>query len=216
MSILRKSERKVSARDQINIRGVQDGVLMLPKHQYRLVMEVSSVNFELKSEDEQDALIDTYESFLNSLPCAVQILVRLRELDMSGYLENLNVMRGKETEAVYRNQIDAYSEFVQGLVADNRILSRHFYVVLPAHADELAAAKEQLQTNADLVAKGFMRLGMRTRQLGSLEVLDLFQSFYNPAQAKAQPITDKVAQLLSSEYVRASLSKPTKNQVSTT
>lgn len=205
MSILRKSERKVSAREQIQIRGVQDGILMLPKHEYRLIMEVSSVNFELKSEDEQDALIDTYESFLNSLPCAVQILVRLRELDMSTYIDNLKTMRSKEKEEVYQNQIDAYSEFVQGLVADNRILSRHFYVAIPIHADEFAAAKEQLQNNADLVTKGFMRLGMRTRQLGSLEVLDLFQSFYNPTQAKAQPITDKVARLLNSEYVRSSV-----------
>jgi len=168
-----------------------------------MVLEVSSVNFELKSEAEQDALIDTYESFLNSLPCAVQIIVRLREMDMSNYLADLKATRASEKEAIYRDQIDAYSEFVQSLVADNRILSRHFYAVLPYSADDFATAKEQLLGNADLVAKGFMRLGMRTRQLDSLEVLDLFHSFYNPAQAKSQPITERVVQLLNSEYVRS-------------
>jgi hypothetical protein len=203
VSILRKSDRKASAREQINIKGVQDGVLMLPRHEYRLVLEVSSVNFELKSEAEQDALIDTYESFLNSLPCAVQIIVRLREMDMSGYLTDLQQRRINEQEPAYQNQIDAYSEFVQSLVADNRILSRHFYAVLPYTADDFATAREQLLGNADLVAKGFMRLGMRTRQLESLELLDLFHSFYNPAQAKAQPITDRVVQLLNNEYVRS-------------
>lgn len=202
MFILQKPKRKAPAREQINIKGVQDGVLMLAKHEYRVVLEVSSVNFELKSEEEQDALIDTYESFLNSLPCAVQIIVRLREIDMSGYLADLKEKRAHESEPVYQNQIDAYSEFVQSLVADNRILSRHFYAVLPYSAEEFATAKEQLMVNADLVAKGFMRLGMRTRQLGSLEVLNLFHSFYNPVQAKAQPLTDRVAQLLNSSYVR--------------
>ncbi len=205
MSILRKSNSKTSARTQIDIRGVKDGILMLPCNQYRLLMEVSSINFELKSEDEQDALIDTYESSLNSLPCAVQILVRMRELDMTSYLDNLKSLKNEEKEDIYKDQIDTYSEFVQGLVADNRILSRHFYVVLPISADEFMSAKEQLLNNADLVTKGFMRLGMRTRQLNSLEVLDLFQSFYSPSAAKSQPITTKVAALLNSDYTRSAV-----------
>src|SRR5476651_1863793 len=184
--MLPKFTHKASSRRQINIRGVRDGILMLPHDQYRIVMEVSSVNFELKSEEEQDALIDTYQSLINSLPCAVQVLVRIRELDMSHYLESLGARRDSETEVVYQNQLQAYSEFVQTLVADNKILSRHFYVVLPYSAsgkDAFDEATEQLMLNFDLVRKGFMRLGMQTRMLESLEVLDLFHSFYNPAQA---------------------------------
>ena len=202
MSILQKSNKKTSAREQINIKGVQDGVLMLPHNQYRVVLEVSSVNFELKSEDEQDALIDTYEGFLNSLPCALQVIVRIRELDMTKYLADLNNRLKDEQEEIYQAQIRNYSEFVNDLVANNRILSRHFYVVIPYTADDFATAKEQLIVNSDIVGKGFTRLGMRTRQLGSLEILDLFQSFYNPAQAKNQPITERVVQLLNSSYTR--------------
>lgn len=203
MSILQKS-KKASARQQINIRGVKDGILMLPRNQYRMVFEVSSVNFELKSEEEQDALIDTYESFLNSLPCPLQIVVRIRELDMSKYLTDLQARLADEKEKIYQDQINNYSNFVQSLVADNKILSRHFYVVLPfANKDgDFTAAKEQLTINGDIVSKGFMRLGVRTRQLESLEILDLFQSFYNPEQAKMQPITERVVHLLSSSFVR--------------
>lgn len=202
MSILQKSNKKTSAREQINIKGVQDGILMLPHNQYRVVLEVSSVNFELKSEDEQDALIDTYEGFLNSLPCALQVIVRIRELDMTKYLADLNNRLKDEQEEIYQAQIRNYSEFVNDLVANNRILSRHFYVVIPYTADDFVTAKEQLIVNSDIVSKGFTRLGMRTRQLGSLEILDLFQSFYNPAQAKNQPITERVVQLLNSSYTR--------------
>jgi hypothetical protein len=205
VSILQKSNKKTSSRQQINIKGVRDGILLLPRNQYRVVLEVSSINFELKSEDEQDALIDTYESFLNSLPSPLQILVRTRELDMSKYLADLETRTAEEKEEIYQSQLQNYSEFVQELVADNKILSRHFYVVLPYEAsgrDAFLTAKEQLSLNADIVAKGLMRLGMQSRQLNSLEILDLFQTFYNPAQAKRQPITDQVVQLLSSAYVR--------------
>lgn len=202
MSILQKSNNKASARQQINIKGVKCNMLLLPRNQYRAVIEVSPVNFELKSEEEQDALIDTYESFLDSLPCPLEIVVRIRKLDMDKYLADIHDLLSEEKEPVYRDQIENYTEFVQGLVADNRILSRHFYVVLPYAAAEFETAKEQLSLNVDMVGKGLMRLGMRTRQLTNLELLDLFHTFYNPAQAKRQPISDQVAELLNSSYIQ--------------
>lgn len=202
MSTLQKSAKKTSARQQINIKGVRGNMLLLPHDQYRAVIEVSPVNFELKSEEEQDALIDTYESFLDSLPCPLEIVVRIRELDMDKYLAETQELLHDEREEIYRSQIKNYTEFVQGLVADNKILSRHFYVVLPCNARDFDTAKEQLSINADIVSKGLHRLGMRTRQLSNIELLDLFHTFYNPAQAKRQPISDQVAELLNNSYIR--------------
>ena len=202
MSILQKSNKKTSARQQINIKGVRGNMLLLPQDQYRVVIEVSPVNFELKSEEEQDALIDTYESFLNSLPCPLEIVVRIRELDMDKYLADIKGLLEGEQEEIYRNQIENYTEFVQGLVADNKILSRHFYVVLPYTAKDFDTAKEQLSLNADMVSKGLSRLGIQTRQLTNIELLDLFHTFYNPTQAKRQPISDHVAELLNNSYIR--------------
>lgn len=202
MSILQKSNKKTSARQQINIKGVRGNMLLLPHDQYRVVIEVSPVNFELKSEEEQDMLIDTYESFLNSLPCPLEIVVRIRELDMDKYLADIKSLQEGEQEEIYRNQIQNYTEFVQGLVADNRILSRHFFVVLPCTSRDFDTAKEQLALNADMISKGLGRLGMQTRQLTNIELLDLFHTFYNPAQAKRQPIRDQVAELLNNSYIR--------------
>ncbi len=202
MSILQKSKKKASARQQINIKGVRGNMLLLPRNRYRVVIEVSPVNFELKSEEEQDALIDTYESFLDSLPCPLEIVVRIRELDMDKYLSDIQELLSEEKEAIYRDQIENYTEFVQGLVADNKILSRHFYVVLPYTARDFDTAKEQLSLNADMVSKGLARLGIQTRRLTNIELLDQFHTFYNPTQAKQQPISDQVAELLNNSYIR--------------
>ena len=205
MPIFEKSKAKTSARNQIGINGIREDILLLPGGQYRLILEVSSLNFELRSEDEQDALIDTYEAFLNALPCRLQILVRIRELDIDNYLADLRARMSDEEEAIYQEQLTDYCEFVQDLVVNNRILSRHFYVVIPASvhgSDAFETAKEQLHLNSDLVSRGFQRLGIQTRQLESLEVLDLFHSFYNPGQAKRQPISERVVELLNSAYVQ--------------
>lgn len=204
MSLLRKSSNRISARRQINLKGVRDGILSLPNNQYRLVLQTSSINFELRSEAEQDALIETYQSFLNSLGSPLQIIIRAKELDMDKYLSDFQTRLQAETEEVYRTQIASYSEFVAKLVTSNKILARQFYIVLPHTAKDSTdfdLIREHLALSADIVGKGLGRLGMRTRQLSSLEVLDLFYSFYNPAQAKLQPITDQTMQMLKESYL---------------
>jgi hypothetical protein len=204
VSALLKSNKKQSSRRQINIKAVQEGILVLPNDRYRVVLEASSINFELKSDAEQDGIIQAYQSFLNSLPCPVQILARIRELDMQKYLEDFRQASAAEEESIWREQIENYTEFVQGLVSTNKILSRRFYIVIP-HADKDAggfeAAQEQLALTSDIVAKGLSRLGIQTRQLTSLEVLDLFYSFYSPRQAKQQPLTLQTMQLLKESYL---------------
>lgn len=204
MFALQKSKSKTSARNQIAIKGVRDGILMLPNNEYRAVLQVSSLNFELRSEEEQDAIIDIYESFLNSVGSSLQILVRTREIDMDKYLEDLRERLDGEAEPIYRTQLQNYDEFIRSLITNNKILTRHFYIIVsyrpPSKAD-FELAKEQLNIKLDIVAKGIKRLGMSTEQLTSLEVLDLFYSFYSPTQAKMQPLTEQALQLIHTALV---------------
>ncbi len=204
MSVLQKSRTKSSSRAQIAIKGVRDGILLLPKNQYRVVLQVSALNFELKSETEQDAIIDTYENFLNSLGTNLQILIRTREIDMDRYLEDLTDRLKGESEKIYQKQLRNYDEFIRSLITTNKILTRHFYLIIPYKADnktEFELIKEQLNLKVDIVSKGMTRLGMHTRQLDSLEILDLFYSFYNPVQAKIQPLTEQALQLIHTALV---------------
>lgn len=203
MFLLKKSNSKQSSRRQIDIKGVRDGILILPNNKYRSVLQISSVNFELKSEAEQDALIDTYQSFLNSLATSLQIVVRIREMDMDKYLDDFNARMLQEDEQIYKDQVQNYTEFVRSLITKNKILSRHFYVVLPFDGKEkdFGVIKEQLGINADIVTKGLARLGMQAKPLDSLELLDLFYGFYSAGQAKRQPLKKQTMQLLTEGYL---------------
>ncbi len=205
MYLLQKSNKKASSRKQIDIRGVREGVLILRQNRYRVVLKVSSVNFELKSEDEQDALIETYESFLNSLGGKMQILIRTREIDMDKYLDDLATSATEEPELIYKQQSHNYQDFIKTLVVSNKILTRNFYVVLSYDSNssiDFDTAKEQLNLQADIVTKGLARMGMSSSELSSLETLDLFYSFYNPEKAKVQPLTDQAFDVLHKSYVK--------------
>ena len=156
MSVLQKSKTKSSSRSQIAIKGVRDGVLLLPRNQYRVVLQVSALNFELKSETEQDAIIDTYENFLNSLGTNLQILIRTREIDMDKYLEDLTDRLKGESEKIYQKQLKNYDEFIRSLITTNKILTRHFYLIIPyAQAKIQPLTDQALQLiHTALVEKG--------------------------------------------------------------
>lgn len=188
----RKSQDKASSRKQINIKEVKDDVLVLPNNRYRMIVETSSINFELKSEEEQDIIIEGFQNFLNSLSCKLQIMIRIREIDVDSYLADITEKANHEGEAVYKKQMKNYAEFIQNLIAGNKILSRRFYIIIPYDAKEktdFSIVKQQLLLNQDIVTKGLEKLGMKARSLNSLELLDIFYHFYNPKRARQQPLT---------------------------
>ena len=204
MWLLQKSNNKVSSRNQIQIKEVKDNILILPRQQYRLAIETSSINFELKSEEEQDNTIDSFQNFLNSLATPLQILIRVREVNVDHYLEQIVRNKDQEKEKIYKEQLDTYTEFIKKLVTGNKILSRRFYIIVPYHnpqTKDFKIIKEQLYLTRDIVQRGLEKIGMKVRNLNSLELLDLFYTFYNPAQIKTQPLKEQIIELTNHAYV---------------
>ncbi len=193
MWLLKKSLNKISSRNQIAIKEVRDGILVLPNNEHRLIIETSSVNFELKSEAEQDVLIDSFQTFLNSLPSQLQILIRIREVDIDQYVDSIDLLKETEDEKQYIEQINDYTQFIRQLVSGNKILSRKFYIVLPykpeTKGNTFELAQAQLNLTQDMVIKALEKLGMKAKKLDSLEVLHLFYGFYNKGHIKTQELT---------------------------
>lgn len=200
MSFLNKQANRKSSRRQIQIKEVRDGILVLPNNQYRSVIETSSVNFELKSEEEQDVMLDSFQNFLNSLVSPLQILVRVREIDIDSYLTQIKLTKVNEKERVYKTQIDNYCSFIKDLVSGNKILSRRFYIIIPykneGKNNDFTQITEHINLQRSLVARGLEKLGMKARTLESLELLDLFYSFYNSESSKAQELKGHTIEVL--------------------
>ena len=203
MFALPKLNKTGSSPHQIAKKGVEDSILILPNDEYRVIIETSSINFHLMSEDEQDAVVDIYRAFLNSLSFPVQIVQKVRALDLDDYLEGFESKRKNETAKIYKQQIGSYVKYVKSLVKTNKILSRQFYIVIPYHTkskETIEVAREQLANRLAIVEKGLGNVGIKTRLLNSLELLDLFYSSYNAADAKQQPLTQQTIDLLQKNY----------------
>lgn len=197
--------KKASSRSQIQIKDFKDDVLILPNNEYRIILQTSSINFELKSEAEQDALIDNFQTFLNSLPCSIQILIRVREVSLDMYLKQLAINLEHESEEVFKSQVRSYSEFVQNLVSGNKILTRTFFLIIPhndaTHNQDFISVKENLRLHADIVSKGLEKLGMKVKLLHTPEIVNLFYSLYNGSQTKIQDLKIQTIQEITKNII---------------
>lgn len=206
----------VSTQQYLDIAEVKDDTVIMRDGTLRAVLAVSSINFSLKSEDEQNAVISSYVGFLNNLSSTVQIVIQSRELNVDTYLENLRKIEKEQVNRLLKAQTAEYIDYVQELISMGKIMSKKFYVVIsyspftdqhksffsllmesfkPAtylqiKESRFAKYKESLTRRVDSITSSLSSLGVDVSQLNTQELIELFYNSYNPETSKNQPIED--------------------------
>lgn len=190
----------------LEIDQIKQGVIILKSKALRAVLMVSSLNFDLKSEEEQKATIYQFQNFLNSLDFSLEIIIQSRKVNLTGYLEKLKEMETKQKNELLKFQTMEYQNFIKDLIAGGDILSKNFFVVIPftlfeipgikstpqKKADSLTTiteekfqqAKTQLLQRTAFIASGLKRCGLQCNPLNTSELIELFWSLYHPEQAE--------------------------------
>ncbi|TSC91475.1 MAG: hypothetical protein CEN92_255 [Candidatus Berkelbacteria bacterium Licking1014_96] len=105
-----------STQNYLDIEEIHNGVVILKNGGLRMVLMVSAINFSLKSEGEQNAIIYSFQGFLNSLAFPIQIVMQSRRLDLSSYLAKLKSKNKSEDNPLIRLQMTDYIGFVEQLL----------------------------------------------------------------------------------------------------
>lgn len=121
---------------------IRENVLLMKDSSARVVMQCSSINFLLKSTEEQDAIIMSFQRFLNSIDFPIQIVVRSTKLDINGYLDKLRGMAIKQKNTLLQNQTYEYIEYLRKLVEIAQIMKKEFYIVVPYDQDENRSVRD--------------------------------------------------------------------------
>ena len=210
-----RSQNK-STQDFVPVSEVRDGIISLKDGTLRAILLASSINFALKSEDEQTAFIVQFQNFLNSLDFSCQIFVQSRMLDIRPYVATLEVAYKEQLDDLMRVQIREYIEFVRSFTEAANIMSKNFFVVVPYSPNNLTvksgatsvlgtlmqrkpdvdASKKsfaehvtQLEQRISIVQQGLIRTGVRTVQLGTEEAVELLYKMFNPGEdSKPMPL----------------------------
>lgn len=197
---------KASTQSHLDIHTIKDHLIILKDGSVALVLQTSAINFGLLSEEEQDATTYGYASLLNSLSFSTQIIIRSTRKDISAYVERLDEQLENIRSQKIKEQIVKYRTFIKGLVKENKVMEKKFYVVIPYSAVELGLnaksfnpltkapekpfyendyilekARVTLYPRRDHLIRQFARLGLLTKQLTTQELMTLFYRIYNPS-----------------------------------
>jgi len=115
----------------LEIQDIREGVLLLKNNSIRGVMMVSSINFALKSEEEQTAVVYAFQNFLNSLDFSCQIVIQSRNINITPYLDTLKDLEEKQTNELLKKQTASYREFIKNMVVGDTVMTKNFFVVVP-------------------------------------------------------------------------------------
>lgn len=216
---------KKSTQEFVPVQEVRDGIIVLKDGGLRAILLASSLNFALKSDDEQTAFIVQFQNFLNSLDFSVQIFIESRMLDIRPYIATLESAYKEQLDDLMRIQIREYIEFVKSFTEAANIMTKNFFVVVP-YSPGAAAIKSsggprsmlpwnrnkksaeetnktfeeqvtQLEQRVAIVQQGLIRTGVRTVQLGTEEAIELLYKMFNPGEeGKPMPLANQEAQRL--------------------
>jgi hypothetical protein len=198
-----------STQDHVPIAGVRDGIIIMKDGSFRLVLSISPINFSLKSEQEQNALIFKYQSFLNSLHFPIQITMQSKRLDLTPYLQKMKKIAEKQSNELLRIQTEDYISFVGELINIANIMSKSFFLTVsytPLSVPKLSfldkltgraasgntlrisdtdfeSHSQELMERGNTIAGNLGSMGLRVRQLSTQEILEMFYNLYNPEEA---------------------------------
>lgn len=204
---------KVAAKatqDFVPIKEVRDGIVILKDGSMRAILMTSSINFALKGEDEQQAILLQFQTFLNSLEFSIQIFIQSRDLDIRPYLALLEERHKEQSTELMRMQTREYIGFVKGFTEDTNIMTKRFFIVVPYTPSVLKRSKEtrgipglrkksskksvgeknlsfeenrsQIEQRISVIEQGLARTGVRIVNLGTEEIIELFYRLFNPGE----------------------------------
>ncbi len=203
-----------STQEYLEIAEIRDDTVIMRNGSLRAVLLVSSINFALKSAEEQDAVVHGFMIFLNSLDFPIQISIQSRELNIDNYLEELKIREENQENELLRMQTAEYRRYVKDLVSLGEIMSKRFYVIIPFEPGQsskkgfLTKIKEiftpaatirhnekkfqeyrfALSRQVDQVMSGLLSFGVASTPLDTQGLIELYYKTYNPVVSKNQKL----------------------------
>jgi len=200
----------------IDIAEIHEDVAIMKDGTIRAVLLVSSINFALKSQDEQNAIVQAYMGFLNSLDFPIQVVIQSRRMNIDGYLERLREAQKNQTNDLLRQQIDDYRSYVKELVDLGDIMQKRFYVVIPfdpateqkeqgffskigtiltpsvairLSEKQFIKQKNQLMLRVNQIMGGLQSMSLTAVMLDTQSLIELYYTVYNPELFESQRLT---------------------------
>ena len=215
----RKRGKLANTQRYIPFSEIRNDTVILKNGGLRAVLRIEPLNFNLKSETEQQGIIAGYESFINTINFPVQIIIRSTKVNIEPYLGKIHAQAEQLSGGLMKEQTLAYATFIQKIVEVADIMQKEFYIVIPLDDtpqktsvfhqffawlnidDTLSKALQRnrrftnqltrLKERIDLIETGLNNIGLATKQLKTMELIRLYYRTYNPGTSQTQKLANE-------------------------
>lgn len=201
-------ENKVKkTQDFVSVKEIRDSVIVLKNGTMVSILMTSSLNFALKSVDEQNAILMQFQNFLNSLEYSTQIYIQSKKLDIRQYIAVMEARRKEQVNELIKIQTKEYIEFIKNFTEHVNIVSKNFFIVVSynppviqtngglgklfgktSQSDKKTSSfeegKTQLEQRINVIEQGLSRTGLRLARLGTEETVELLYKIFNPGESE--------------------------------
>lgn len=200
----------------LDISEIRDDTLIMKDGTLRSIIMISSLNFALKSDDEQNAIVAAYVSFLNNIEFPLQIVIQSRELNIERYLDDLSKKEKEQTNELLKIQTAEYIQYVKELISIGKIMSKRFYIIVPYNPlsdkqkgffsrltdvfktatllkmkdNDFLRRKTQLNYRVENIISGLMSMGLNAVMLDTQGLIELLYNTYNPETSANEKLVD--------------------------
>ncbi len=210
-------KNKIPTQQYIDIAEIHDDTVILKDGSLVAVLLVSSINFALKSEEEQNAIVEGYITFINSLNFPIQIVIQSRRLNIDNYLNQLKLKEKEQTNELLKIQISEYRDYIKQLVELGDIMTKRFYVVIPYNPQEgtkkqgaiskminslkvvrvVGIRREkflkyslELNRRVGVVQGGLNSMTLNSQRLDTQSLIELYYNIYNPVESEREKLVE--------------------------
>lgn len=213
---LAKNKINASTQQYLDIAEIRDNTVVMRDGTLRAVIMASSINFALKSEDEQNAIISAYAGFLNGLYFPLQIVIQSRELNIEDYISDLKQKEKEQTNELLKVQTAEYIQYIQELISLGKIMNKYFYIVVPydplsdkqknffkrlldafkpamlikLSQEKFSRRRAELSRRMESVIRGLASVGVNSVELDTQGLIELYYNTYNPRTSSNQKLVD--------------------------
>jgi hypothetical protein len=213
---LARNKITTTTQQYLDIAEIKEDTVIMRDGTLRAVLLISSINFALKSEDEQNAIIAAYVSFLNNIDFPLQIVIQSRELNVDGYLNGLRERAKEQTNDLLKMQTFEYIQYVNELISMSKIMNKRFYVVVPYNPltdkqkgffsrffdvfkpvtlirmkeEKFRRRRLEIARRVDNITSGLNSMGLNAVQLDTQSLIELYYNTYNPSTSQHQKLVD--------------------------
>ena len=204
----------------VDIDEIKNEVIYMKNGGVRKVLLINGINFDLRSEEEQQMILGSFQSFLNRLDFPIEFFIHSRKINIKSYLDKMKQREEDEKNELLKIQIGEYINFIRSFVEENPIITKSFFVVVPYNPiatveeakkglskimtsltggnkkedeknESMSKKLQQLNYRVEEVVAGLEQIGLRTNKMSDEELTELFYNLYNPQLIERAETTPK-------------------------